>query len=211
MRRSLTFLAASAAASALIAVPGVAMADADAYVDGFSSAKNGTGTANAVTEGDRDGNQHVKATATGGTKFAIPSLKLLPTTSTTSARGNSYISDGVDGAVGVAGHDYNVRITFANVDLERSTTGSGKAAASVFAQVAAGSDGAGHTVVAGSDRRQVAADGTIVLDFDVHVTQDSGIGVQAGIDVTAEAKGPGNSGNAELTATVSDVQVTDLG
>lgn len=202
----------TAAAIGLFAVPASASAwTGDAYADGFVQRSNGTGTATATVDADPDGNVELTASSVGGTRFLIPILNQLPYSNPTTVNGRSYVSDAVEGFPAVeAGSDYLVTVTFDDLDLESSAAGNGDAYAEIFAEASAGSDGAGHTLIAGSGSDEVTEDGDAVLKFEFRATQDSGVGVQAGIQVRTSANGAGNQASAELAGQVTDVQITEL-
>lgn len=214
MRRTQTVLAiATATAVALVIAPSGAWASPEtAYADGFVQRSAGTGTATASIDANREGELALSAHSVGGTKFLLPIVNLLPYSTPTTVNGQAYISDGIDEAPGVeAGHDYRITVSYGDVDVETSEEGNGQVTTEIWAQASAGSDGAGHTLVAGAGRDEVTEDGTAVLEFDIHVTQDSPVGVQAGIQVRTSATGAGNEASADLSAVVTDVQIDEIG
>lgn len=204
---------AAAAALAIVAVPHSAAAwTGDAYADGFVQATDGTGAASGAVDADPDGNVELSASSVGGTAFLVPILNLLPYSTPTTVYSQAYVSDGVEGFDGVeAGHEYRVTVYYSDLDVESSATRNGHATAQVWAQASAGSDGAGHTLIVGSAAEAVTEDGTAVLEFDVHATQDSPLGVQAGIQIQTSASGNGNEASAELSGAVTDVEVVEIG
>lgn len=211
MHRPLALIATSTiAGAALLAAPQVASAD-EPYADGSAVTSNGTGSASAHTDADSAGNLEVSASATGGTAFLVPVLNLLPYSTLTSGQANAYVSEGIDGVAVEAGHRYEISVTFSGLDVETSEEGSGHAVAQVFGQAANGVDGAGHTQVAGTGVEDVAADGTAVLEFEAHPTQHGPIGVLAQVQVFTNAKGDGNAASAELSGTVTDVDIVEIG
>lgn len=212
MRRTLTIAAVSTAAVALVAMPQSASAwTGEAYADGFVQRSNGTGVASGTVDADSDGNVELTARSVGGTRFLVPVLNLLPYSNPTTVNGQAYASDGVEGFEGVeAGHDYLITVFYSDLDVESSAEGNGDAVAEVWGQASAGSDGAGHTLIVGSGSDEVSEDGTAVLEFEIHATQDSPLGVQAGIQVRTSATGTGNEASVELSGTVTDVEVVEL-
>lgn len=214
MRRTLALTAVAAfAAAALLSSPQAASAwTGEAYVDGSVTRVNGTGTATGTSDGDPDGEVAVSAESVGGTRFRIPVLNALPYSTPTTTFSRVELSDGVPGFPGVeAGQDYLVTVTYADLDVETSTTGSGTSTTELYAQAGAGSDGSGHALVAGARAQRVTQDGAAVLEFEFHATQDSPLGIQAGLRVSTAATGAGNQANASLSGVVSDVQVTEVG
>lgn len=213
MNRSFALVAGSAIATMTLAAAGAASAappDGTAYADGTSMVSRGTGSGSVSTDADRFGHLDVSAEGTGGTRFLVPVLNLVPYSNPTSARSSAYISDGIDGVEVEAGHVYRVTVSFGDVNVDTAEDGDGTAVASVFGQAANGGDGAGHTLVAGDGTAEVTADGTAVVEFEARPTVDGPIGVVAQVQVSAIANGAGNGASAELTATVTDVEITEI-
>lgn len=211
MRSTLVLTAATAVTAVLVAGGPAATAwTGEAYADGSVQVAHGTGTGTGTTDADRFGNLDVSARSVGGTKFLLPILNLLPYINPTSVYSSAYVSDGIPGYQVEAGHRYLISVTYAGLDVETSAAGNGLAEAKVWAQAAAGSDAAGHTLVAGSGTEPVTEDGTTVLEFEAHPTQTGPIGVQAQIQVHTSAKGADSQAAAALSGAVTDVQIIEL-
>lgn len=212
MRRTLALSAVSAAAAVALVAPQASAWTGDAYVDGSVPNSKGTGSVSWTVDGDPAGAVELSARSVGGTKFRVPVLNLVPYSTPSTVNGRVALSDAVPGFPNVeAGHEYRVSVTYSDLDVESSSTGNGVAGAEVYATAGAGSDGAGHTLIAGSGSDEVTEDGDVVLAFEFEATQDSGLSVQAGIRVDTIATGAGNEASAALNGTVSDVQVTEIG
>lgn len=213
MRRTLALSTVStAAAIALVAAPQASAWTGDAYVDGSVRHSHGTGTAGWTVDGDPDGAVELSGRSVGGTKFRIPFLNIGPYSTPTTTNGYVYLSDGVPDFPSVeAGQEYRVTVTYTDLDVERTTSGNGSALTEIYAQAGAGSDGAGHTLVAGSEADEVTENGDAALEFEFTATQDSGVSVQAGVRVMTSANGAGNQASAAISGEVAEVQIAEVG
>lgn len=214
MRSTVALSAVSAfAAAALLSAPQAASAwTGDAYVDGGVPHSHGTGTASWTVDGDPDGAIELSGRSVGGTKFLVPILNIGPYSTPTTVNGYLNLSDAVPGFPGVeAGQEYRVTVTYSDLDVETATKGNGRAGVELYAQAAAGSDGAGHALIAGSNADPVTEDGDAVLSFEFEATQDSGVSVQAGVRVQTSATGKGNEASAAVEGEVADVQIVEVG
>lgn len=214
MRRILTRSSLALLAGALLVLgsgSGAAAAPVqdDVYLDGFQTEVDGTGSATADTEVDRDINLAASADALGGTKPLIPILNLFPYNRPTEATARALASGGLGENVGVEGETL-VSITVEGVSAEVSETGNGQARVEVFAQVTY-QTGLESFAVAGEASVEPSADGTVVVEIEADVPDGNVGNVQVELRSFASANGAGNAADAAISGQLTDITLSPLG